>query len=135
MANGEKVVELERAQAWGPADDELIRPALQHASPADIRYQVESQGAELWHAKHKGQVIAAYVLRVDSTPEGNEGVIVAAGGALAGFDLTANLLPHVERMFKGCGSVRIHTARPGMAKKLARQGYALRELVFTKAVR
>lgn len=134
MAHVEKILTLQRAREWSAADDELIRPALQHANPSEIRFQVEHEGAELWHVEHESEVIAAYVLRVDVGPEGAEGVIVAAGGALAGIDLTAQVLPVIEGMFQGCRAVRIHTARPGMAKKLARQGYQLRELVFSKRV-
>ena len=134
MARVEKVLTLARSRNWTAADDELIRPALQYATPAEVRYQVEAFGAELWHVMDGGEVIAAYVLRVDSGPDGDEGVIVAAGGKLAGFDLTANVLPHIEAMFKNCKSVRIHTARQGMAKKLVGQGYRLQELVFTKGL-
>lgn len=109
-------------------------PAMQHGSPADIRYQVETRGAQLFYCQSGGEIFGCFVLRIDHAPSGSEGVVVAAGGSLTGFDITLNLLPHVERMFKGVHRIRIHTARPGMAKKLAALGYWPREFVFGKDV-
>jgi len=127
----EKVVRLEPAE-WGADAERLVPLALQHATVAEIRRQVETGAAALWHVLEGEAVRAVFVLRVDHDADGSEGVIVAAAGACRGVDLTAALLPHVERLFLGCRAVRIHTARPGMARKLARMGYVPREVVFGK---
>lgn len=111
--------------------------ALQHVGLVGIRAQVEA-GARLftvWHGEDDDRkMVGALVLRVDESIEGAEGVIVAAGGRLPGFDFTVDLLPHIETLFRGVRCIRIHTARPGMAAKLAAMGYAPREMVFAKGV-
>ena len=107
--------------------------ALQHASLADLRGQVDA-GAALFAVREGARLVGAFVLRVDQTAQGSEGVIVAAGGNLPGFDFTVDLLPHVEALFSGVVAIRIHTARPGMARKLAAAGYMPREMVFAKVI-
>lgn len=114
--------------AWGPDADRLIAQAVQHASPADIRHQVENLGARLFYVRQAGAIRAAFVLRVD----GREGVIVAAAGDLPGADLTASCMPAIESLFVGCDAIRYHTARPALARKLATLGYQAREIVCMK---
>jgi len=43
-------------------------------------------------------------------------------------------LPMVERQFKGCATVRIHTDRPGMVKKLLALGYGEPEMIVRKKI-
>lgn len=119
---------------WSAQSAAWIATAIpQHVLP-DIQAQVES-GARLFDVMSGRRQVGAFVLRIDSAPSGDDGVIVAAGGHLPGFDFTVDLLPHIETLFKGVKAIRIHTARPGLAKKLARQGYDLTELVFRKCTR
>lgn len=127
MAHEPQALTLEPGQ-WGADADRLIAQALQHASPADIRHQVEHLGARLFYVRHAGAIVAAFVLRVD----GREGVIVAAAGDLPGADLCASCIPAIESLFVGCSSIRYHTASPALARKLARMGYAAREIVCMK---
>lgn len=117
---------------WGADADRLIARAVQHATPADIRHQVEHGAARLFHIKHGGAIVGAFVLRVDHLPGGPEGVIVAAAGDLPGVDLTASCMPGIESMFVGCSTIRYHTASPALARKLARLGYVAREIVCMK---
>lgn len=107
--------------------------ALSEAVPCvtDIRYQ---RGAHLFEVTAESGRVGFYVLRVDITATGAEGVLVAAAGSLASEDLTETLLTHIEGQFSGCRSMRIHTARPGLARKLARRGYSAGEIVLRKTL-
>jgi hypothetical protein len=119
---------------WCAEADRLIGLSVQHATPADIRHQVDNGGARLFHIKHGGAIVGAFVLRVDSLPGGDEGVIVAAAGNLQGVDLTASCMPAIESLFVNCRSIRYHTATPALARKLSRMGYVPREIVCFKEV-
>lgn len=128
MANvAEKSLTIEPA-TWCAQTDHLIGQALQHATPAEIRHQVEHCGARLFHIKHGAAIVGAFVLRVD----GNEGVIVAATAKLDGIDMVGACMPAIEAMFIGCNSIRYHTARPALVRKMARLGYVAREIVCFK---
>ena len=117
--------------AWSPAASEYIARALVHASPDEVRAQVDA-GAALFYVKADDVLIGCYVLRIDQTSTGREGVIVAAGGDYCGVDLIGVLLPKMEAQFTGVDRVRIHTSRAGMGKRLAAAGYRAKELVFSK---
>lgn len=119
---------------WCADADRLIGLSVQHATAADIRHQVEQGGARLFHIKHAGTIVGAFVIRVDSLPGGDEGVIVAAAGNLPGVDLTASCMPAIESMFVNCRTIRYHTAQPALARKMARMGYVPREIVCFKEV-
>lgn len=134
MENHEEVELTLSPAAWCADAERLIATALQHATPAEIRSQVESGAAVLYRVMQGGRMGAVFVLRVDHDADGSEGVIVAAAGGVRGVDLTAAVLPHIERMFIGCRAVRIHTARPGLARKLAAAGYRPAEIVLTKGL-
>lgn len=129
MAHEPQALTLEPGE-WSADADRLIGQALQHASPADIRHQVENLGARLFYVWQDGEIVAAFVLRVD----GREGVIVAAAGDMPGVDLVATCMPAIESLFVGCSSIRYHTARPALARKLSRMGYVAREIVCMKEI-
>lgn len=74
-------------------------------------------------------LVARFVLRQD----GREAVLVAAYGDRPGLDLTAWVLPWIERELAGqVDSIRIHTRRRGLVRKLGLQGYGLGEYVLRK---
>lgn len=128
-------LEIRPAGGWSALNESYIRRALATASIGDIKRQVE-QGAQLFEVLDEaGDCVAAFVLRVDHLECRSVGVVVAAGGGLAGADLTATLMPHIERMFYGCDAIAIHTERPGLLRKLARQGYRTAEIILEKEVR
>lgn len=130
MANDTQKLSIEPGQ-WGPDAERLLPLALQHATINEIKSQVEN-GASLFHVKQAGAVVAAFILRVDHTVEGSEGVIVAAAGKLKGGDLMASCMHAIESLFTGCKSIRFHTARPAVARKMAMLGYKPAEIVCTK---
>lgn len=132
MAHDPQELTLQPAQ-WGEAAELLLPGALAGASLANVRDQVESGRASLFHVLSADQVVAAFVLRVDQIEgRGPEGVIVAAAGGADGVDLVASCVPHIERLFRGVSRYRFHTARPGLLRKMARQGYVAREIVSYK---
>jgi len=121
-----------RPAVWEPDIEALVRIAAPDAVD-DIRMQVDSGAASVFDVAIDGQRAAAFVLRVDHLAAGPQGVIVAAAGDGGGIDLVGVLLPHVEAMFGPVvDSIRVHTARTGMARRLAGQGYRLTELVLEK---
>lgn len=135
MESREEAIELTiRPAPWSADAERLIATALQHATPAEIRRQVEAGIAELYQVMRGDRIGAVFVLRVDHDADGSEGVIVAAAGGVRGVDLTGAVLPHIERMFINCRAVRIHTARPGLARKLGQAGYRAAEIVLKKGL-
>jgi hypothetical protein len=120
--------------SWTPFNEWLIRLALVDATIHDMKAQVEA-GAKLFEVRDgRGETLAAFILRVDRMATKNEGVIVAAGGFAKYADLTFSCLPAIEKMFINCQSIRIHTGRAGLAKKLERQGWKVAELVLQKEI-
>lgn len=117
---------------WSADADRLIGQALQHATTADIRHQVEHQGARLFYVMDDGKRAGAFVLRVDETQSGAEGVIVAGAGSVEGFDLLATCMPAIESLFVNCKTVRFHTARASLARRLHAMGYEPAEIVCMK---
>jgi hypothetical protein len=126
---------LVRAASWTEQNEAMIRRALATATLDDIKFQVE-HGAQLFEVEDDaGQAVAAFVLRVDRLACRTVGVIVAAGGAAPGVDLTASVVPHIEQnMFVGVDAVSVHTERAGLVKKLSRQGYRVAEIILEKEV-
>ncbi|GGI16899.1 hypothetical protein GCM10008066_06270 [Oxalicibacterium faecigallinarum] len=121
---------IEKAD-WNPVTEAFIASALSTASIEDIKLQAQN-GAVLFAVIDDSEnTVAAFVLRVDTLANFSQGVVVAAGGR-ADIDLTKHVLPAIERMFIDCKSVRIHTARVGLIKKLAGQGYRGGEIVLEK---
>jgi hypothetical protein len=119
-----------------PWSDDAARMLTRAAGgyPVEIyREQIEA-GAVLFRASIDGDALAYWLLRVDDLPEGKEGVIVAAGGR-AGFDLTAALLPVIEKQFSGVVALRTHATRAGAAKKfLKHPGWKISEVILRKAL-
>lgn len=120
--------------AWGLDAERLIGQALTHATPGDIRHQIDHHGARLFYVESDGERVGAFVLRVDDTPTGAEGVIVAGAGQLGGVDLMASCMPAIESMFVNCKRVRFHTARAAVARKLHAIGYEPCEIVCMKTL-
>jgi hypothetical protein len=116
---------------WAESVGALL--AQSGASIPDLRHQVTTGTAQLFTVQEGEIVIAAYVLRIDTLATGPQGVIVAAAGRGKGVNLTESILPVIEGQFKGCASVRLHTARPGLARRVIQDhGYRITELVLEK---
>lgn len=123
-----------RAGTWTPTTEAYIARALISGGLDDIKRQCEN-GAQLFQVEEGGAVVAAFVLRVDRYASRTVGVVVAAGGACDGVDLTESIMPHIERnMFVGVDAVAVHTERRGLVRKLDRQGYRVAEIILEKEV-
>lgn len=117
---------------WCERAATFLESANQGASQADVRAQVDSGAARLFLLCEHGTPCGAFVLRIDQTGTGPQGVIVAAAGHRPGLDLIAAVLPTIEGMFLDVTSIRFHTRNPALARRLAAQGYAPTEIVSVK---
>ncbi len=119
---------------WGEGVQALIDSAFAHLCDRrkieidSMRDQVERGEAKAFLVSDETKPVMVFILKV----EGTEGVVLLAAGGLDGVDLTATIMPHIESLFIGCTSVRIHTQRAGLTKKLACMGYQAREIVLSK---
>lgn len=129
MEDGQKELTITMG-VWCERTAELIGQALQHATTDQIKKQLD-HGAKLFHITHQGEIVGAFVLRIDN---GTEGVIVAGTAKLQGVDMLTAVMPEIEKRFVGCKTVRYHTARPALAKRLLKMGYAPREIVCMKTL-
>jgi hypothetical protein len=130
MDHDEKVIIVD-AVRWSKSAAAVLSEATPYASADDLQAQ-EKAGAKLFRVTCDKKRVGYYLLRVDRLAAGNEGVVVAAAGKLDGVDLITLLMPTVEKQFIGCQTMRVHTARPGMARKLAVKGFAAGEIVLRK---
>lgn len=100
----------------------------------DLRVQVESGQARAFVVRSDGDEVGAYVLRVDETATGADGVVLSGAGS-AGIDLTAVLFPFIERQFEGVDGIRVPTRRAGLVRKLRGMGYETAAIVMRKGLR
>lgn len=118
---------------WTPAVSAFIASALTKGVTLDDMKARTDDGAKLFALKDEtGATVGAFLLQVDQFAEHDEGVIVAAGGNVPGVDLMRVMVPAIESMFVGCKTVRTHTEKPAVARKYARLGYRVAELVLVK---
>lgn len=123
-----------RAARWSREADSWLSSAVRFPYLDGLRRQVEQGAAQLFHLWAHGDICGAVVLRIDDCGDMKEGVICAAAAELAGVDMTATIVPALEKMFKGCAVVRFHTSVPAVAKKMARLGYQADEIVSRKII-
>lgn len=83
--------------------------------------------AQLFEVVVSGVVVARYALRLEQHANGVELVVVAAAGGASGVDLTASILPTIEKQGRQAGAHRVtlRTRRPGLVRKLKKQGWVL----------
>lgn len=129
---------ITRPAEWNGAAAALLASSEGIEALRAIKADVCDGAAVLIHVERRSaeavELLAAVVLRVEHDAAGGaEGVIVSAVGR-ADFDLTESVLPAIEARFQGVDSIRLHTVRPGLCRKLARQGYAAAEIVMRKRV-
>jgi hypothetical protein len=119
--------------AWGDDAAHWLAKALASATLAELQKQWE-RGASLFRIHCGSELVGAFLLRVDQTGQGPQGVIVAAAAELAGVDMIASCMPAIEAMFQGVRSIRYHTQQPALARKMARIGYRAQELICVKEI-
>lgn len=118
---------------WGADAEFWLAKALASATLHDLKRQWQ-HGAKLYRVMHGLECVGAYLLRVDQTASGPQGVIVAAAAELDGVDMIQTCMPAIEARFCGVRSIRFHTAKPAVARKMARMGYGPQELICVKEI-
>ena len=88
--------------------------------------------ARLFDVKVGGQVVARYALEQVQRDKGVEVFVVALAGSLPGVDLIAALDPYITDQCGAADCLTINTRRPGLVKKLRRQGWELSSYVMRK---
>lgn len=116
---------------WGADAEFWLAKALASATLQDLHKQWQ-HGAKLYRVMYGPECVGAYLLRVDQTDNGPQGVIVAAAAELQGVDMIQTCMPAIEARFCGVKSIRFHTAKPAVARKMARMGYGPQELICVK---
>lgn len=128
MESTQKELTIQPA-TWGPEVEDCIAGKVPHV-PVDVAREVVEGGGALFQVKaESGALVGYYILTI----EGEEGVLYLGVGNEPGFDLTGAIVPVVETQFPGCKAIRIHTRRPGLARKLTAMGYEP-ELVLRKRI-
>lgn len=98
-------------------------------SLALYRNMVEEGAANLYTFRdEQDNPVACYLLTVETYGDWREAVIVAA--ASIGQALTIPVLEHIKAQCVGCDSIRAHTWRPGMVKRLKEAGFTPVETVL-----
>lgn len=131
MANDEKRLTIV-SSPWTEEANGLIAQAVRPLSLICVRQQVEDGQAKLFQVLDGEKVVGAFILRVDKTATGDEGVIVAGAGQCDGVDMLKTCMPAIESMFIGCSRIRYHTEKPALARKLSGMGYSGGEIVCIK---
>jgi len=136
----EKVSLAIRRVDWDqPADDHLRRVPLASPVMSLDYYEGLVVGGEANLAgvfTLEGWRVGTVCYQISGADMGVEYHILAAGGRLPGVDLFSATLPGIEALAReaGAGAVRIHTARPGMVKRLGGFGYDLSEVICRKVL-
>ena len=83
--------------------------------------------AQLFEVVYCGAVVGRYALRTVDHANGREIVVVAAAGGLPGVDLVASVSPNIEQqgVIAGADRLTMRTRRPGLVRKLKKQGWVL----------
>ena len=127
-------ITTKRATEWTTDLSLRLSLAAVHASLDDLKNQFDS-GAPVFWVQVNDLTVGAYMLRFDQLTSGQiEGVVVAGQGMHADIQLFDLVMPTIEQQCRerGCKTLRVHTSRPGVAKKLQRHGFELAEVVTTK---
>ena len=117
---------------WSDEAQEALSIESFNCSVLDIRRQVIDDRAALFKITRNDETLGFYVLRVDKLEAGYEGVIFALACKNSEFDMVETLEPIMRSQFINCQSIRLHTARGGLVKKLTKLGYMPQEFVMKK---
>ncbi len=95
------------------------------------------RNAQLFEVVCCGVVVGRYALRTVDHANGREMIIVAAAGGLPGVDLVASVLPNIEQQGVSVGADRLtmRTRRPGLVRKLKKQGWVLDAYCMGKKIK
>ncbi len=132
-----KEIGLQRV-GWDESFDDLFAGLSfpPHESIETLRNGVETGRIGALGAFDFVHCIAASLYRFEDGDLGTEMVILATAGRVPGGDLIATVLPVLEVMARaaGAGSIRFHTERDGLVKKMASHGYGFSEVIMRKVL-
>lgn len=117
---------------WTDEAQEALSIESFNCSVLDIKRQVVDDKAALFKISQNDETLGFYVLRVDKLEAGFEGVVIAMACKNSEFDMIQTLEPVIRGQFINCNSIRLHTARGGLVKKLTKLGYMPQEFVMKK---
>ena len=124
-------ITTKRATEWTADLSMRLSLAAVHASIDDLKIQFDSGAPTFW-VQVNDLTVGAYMLRFDQLTSGQiEGVVVAGQGMHAEYQLFDLVMPTIEQQCRerGCKTLRVHTSRPGVAKKLQRHGLDRKSVV------
>lgn len=88
--------------------------------------------SQLFEVKVAGQVVARYALEQVQADKGVEVWVTALAGSLPGVDLVRGLSPYIEQQCARADCLTMQTRRPGLVKKLEREGWQLSAYIMRK---
>lgn len=120
----EKTLEIVQARGFDAAARDAYALAMRH-DPTDGLASLDEilAGTVPFEVRDSGMVVLRFALQVRERANGAEGLVVAAAGGLRGADLTAQVLPAIEKMFSNVRRVTFETTRKGLVGKALAQGY------------
>lgn len=92
-------------------------------------------GAQLFDVVVMGVTVARYALKQYHRAHGVEAYVVAAAGSLPGVDLIQTIEPEIVQRCQGADRLKLSTRRPGMVKKMMRQGWVIDSYVLGKKIK
>jgi len=119
-----------RPSGFAEARPFLLEAMLHDTTAGACSLEELCAGAECFLVEHDSRPVGAYALRV----YGKVVWLMAAGGNMRGVDLTAAIVPAIERQAAGAGQVAVTTRRRGLVKKLVRQGYQITGITLRKKI-
>lgn len=123
--------------AWNDEAEKMLAPIFAddpNGGVDSLRDQLAKGNGSLHRVTEGSRLVGYFSVRIDAYAGGDELVVVAGVGDLRGVKLLNVFLPLLETNAKdsGCNSVRIHTSRKGMFKRLSQHGYNFSEWVLRK---
>jgi len=91
-------------------------------------------GCQCFRVDGEAGLVGYYALSVIERPAGAEVVIVAGAGSLRAGDLTATLIPYIERQAVGARLLTVQTRRRGLLAKLHAAGWSFGGVIMHKAI-
>ncbi|MBY0235269.1 MAG: hypothetical protein K2W93_09825 [Burkholderiaceae bacterium] len=118
-------------------DPVSVLPLLQLAEPYAVTGETLAeaiQGQAVFELLAGGEVVGAFTLGVHDTASGRQ-IHCGAAGGLPGFDLVGSMTRFAQHEAAriGAGQLITHTRRPGLVRRLKREGYQVAGYIMTKA--
>ncbi|MBC7367166.1 MAG: hypothetical protein H7343_10220 [Undibacterium sp.] len=113
---------------------------IPHDEPGDfvefLRGKVVRGEASVCDIETASGVVGFGVYSVSKFGTARELLVIAAIGSRDKTDITAEVMPELETLARAndCASIRFHTMRPGLVKKVTAHGYRVAEMILRKTL-